>query len=54
MENNIELKSIIEVKNYWAVCNGFFNWEEFIEPFRKNGNDIPEAIVDELLEIAVK
>jgi len=49
--DKLELKSIIEIKNVWAVCNGFLNWDEFIEPFRKNGNDIPEAIVDELLEM---
>jgi len=49
----IEIKSVIELKNIWAVCNGFLNWEDFVAPFRNNNSGIPEAILDELIEFAI-
>lgn len=56
-----KLKSTIEIKNYWAVCNGFLNWAEFVSKTRQLNSSppdaiicIPETIIDELLEMATK
>ena len=50
--DKLEFKSVIEVKNVWAVMNGWLNWQEFIDSNKRvNGDDIPETIVDELLEM---
>ena len=48
-------------KERWAVDNGFLNWKEFISKTRQLNSSlpdaiicIPETIIDELLEIAIK
>jgi hypothetical protein len=48
------IKTTIECKNVWAVMNGWLNWFEFIEANSKiNGSDIPQSIVDELIDLAL-
>ena len=49
------------VKDIWSVENGFENWAEFISKTRQLNSSppdaiicIPETIIDELLEMAVK
>jgi hypothetical protein len=54
----LKFKSSLEVKNCWAVINGWKNWFEFTDSLRRINNQppdstvyIPETIVDELLEM---
>lgn len=44
-----------EVKNMWAVINGFLNWDEFIVKHKAMTGSIylPETIANELIEIAL-
>jgi hypothetical protein len=55
------MTKIQKCKELWAVDNGFSSWNEFASKFRQLNSSppdaiicIPETIINELLEIAIK